>query len=90
MTKADLVAKIATEADLTKVNAEKAITSLISVLTDAMAGGDKITLVGFGTFEVAERAARDGRNPRTGAALKIPPSKVVKFRAGSALRDKVK
>lgn len=89
MTKAELVAKIAADAGLTRVNAEKAVTSLVSVVTDALAGGDKITLVGFGTFEVLERAEREGRNPRTGEALKIPPSKVVKFRAGSKLKDAV-
>ena len=90
MTKADLVAKVAADAGLTKIIAEKAVTSLVSVVTEALAGGEKITLVGFGTFELAKRSAREGRNPRTGQALKIPPSKVVKFRVGSKLKDEVK
>ena len=90
MTKADLVAKIATDSGLTRANAEKAVNGFLSVVAGALAQGDKITLVGFGTFEVAKRSARDGRNPRTGAALKIPPSKTVKFRVGSKLKDAVK
>jgi DNA-binding protein HU-beta len=90
MTKADLVAKIAANAGLTRANAEKAVTGLVSVVADALAKGEKITLVGFGTFEVAKRSAREGRNPRTGAALKIPASKTVKFRVGSKLKDAVK
>jgi DNA-binding protein HU-beta len=90
MTKADLVAKIAADSGLTRANAEKAANGFLSVVASALAQGDKITLVGFGTFEVAKRSARDGRNPRTGAALKIPPSKTVKFRVGSKLKDAVK
>jgi DNA-binding protein HU-beta len=89
MTKAELVAKIAADAGLTRANAENAVNSLVSVVTDALAAGDKITLVGFGTFEVAERAEREGRNPRTGETLKIAPSKVVKFRVGSKLKGAV-
>jgi DNA-binding protein HU-beta len=90
MTKADLVAKVAVSAEITRVNAEKVINSLVAALTEALAAGEKITLVGFGTFEVAQRSAREGRNPRTGQTLKIPPSKVVKFRVGSKLKDEVK
>jgi DNA-binding protein HU-beta len=90
MTKADLVAKIAGAAGLTRANAENAVNSFVSVVADALSGGDKITLVGFGTFEVSKRSEREGRNPRTGAALKIPASKTVKFRVGSKLKDAVK
>jgi DNA-binding protein HU-beta len=90
MTKADLVAKVAADAGLARATAEKAVNSLVSVVTEALAAGEKITLVGFGTFEVAERSEREGRNPRTGETLKIPPSKVVKFRVGSKLKDDVK
>jgi DNA-binding protein HU-beta len=90
MTKADLVAKVAADAGITRVVAEKAVNSLVAVVTEALAAGEKITLVGFGTFEVAQRSAREGRNPRTGQTLKIPPSKVVKFRVGSKLKDEVK
>ena len=90
MTKADLVAKVAADAGITRAIAEKAVNSLVAVVTEALAAGEKITLVGFGTFEVAERSAREGRNPRTGQTLKIPPSKVVKFRVGSKLKDEVK
>jgi DNA-binding protein HU-beta len=90
MTKADLVAKVAADAGLTRAIAEKAVNSLVAVVTEALAAGEKITLVGFGTFEVAKRSEREGRNPRTGETLKIPPSKVVKFRVGSKLKDEVK
>lgn len=90
MTKVELVAKIAGAAGLTKANAEKAVNSFVSVVAEALSGGDKITLVGFGTFEVSKRSEREGRNPRTGAALKIPASKTVKFRVGSKLKDAVK
>jgi len=90
MTKAELVAKIAGVAGLTRANAENAVNSFVSVVADALSGGDKITLVGFGTFEVSKRSEREGRNPRTGAALKIPASKTVKFRVGSKLKDAVK
>ena len=90
MTKADLVAKVATDAGLTRTVAEKAVNSLLLVVADALAAGEKVTLVGFGTFEVAKRSEREGRNPRTGEALKIPPSKGVKFRVGSKLKSEVK
>ena len=90
MTKADLVAKVASEAGLTRTVAEKAVNSLLLVVADALAAGEKVTLVGFGTFEVAKRSEREGRNPRTGEALKIPPSKGVKFRVGSKLKSEVK
>ena len=90
MTKAELVAKIASTAGITKSQAEKALDGFISTVSGALSGGDKITLVGFGTFSVAARSAREGRNPRTGKKIKIPAKKVVKFKAGKTLSEKVK
>ena len=90
MTKADLVGKIASEAGISKAQAEKAVDGFVSAVSDALATGDKITLVGFGTFTIGERAQREGRNPRTGEKIKIPASKVVKFKAGKTLSEKVK
>jgi DNA-binding protein HU-beta len=90
MTKAELVAKIASEGSITKSQAEKALDGFVSAVSNALAGGDKITLVGFGTFSVGTRAQREGRNPRTGEKIKIPASKVVKFKAGKTLSEKVK
>jgi DNA-binding protein HU-beta len=90
MTKAELVAKIASEAGITKSQAEKAVDGFVSAVSDALATGDKITLVGFGTFSIGERAEREGRNPRTGEKIKISASKVVKFKAGKTLSEKVK
>ncbi|HOV84759.1 MAG TPA: HU family DNA-binding protein [Syntrophobacteraceae bacterium] len=90
MTKTELVAKIAEGAGITKATAEKALNSFISAVGKALAAEDKITLVGFGTFEVATRSQREGRNPRTGQTITIPSSKVVKFKPGSKLRESVK
>ncbi len=90
MTKAELVAKIASEADITKLLADKAVDGFVAAVSGALAGGDKITLVGFGTFSVGTRSQREGRNPRTGEKIKIPASKVVKFNAGKTLSEKVK
>lgn len=90
MTKADLVGKIADDAGITKAVAEKALNSFVSAVTDALADGDKVTLVGFGTFDVAERTQREGRNPRTGETITIPASKVVRFKVGNKLKDAVK
>ncbi|MGO9019316.1 MAG: HU family DNA-binding protein [Syntrophobacteraceae bacterium] len=90
MTKAELVAKIASEADITKLLADKAVDGFVAAVSGALAGGDKITLVGFGTFSVGTRSQREGRNPRTGEKIKIPASKVVKFKAGKTLSEKVK
>jgi DNA-binding protein HU-beta len=90
MTKADLVSKMASDAGITKALAEKALNSFVSAVTDALGKGDKITLVGFGTFDVAKRSQREGRNPRTGQAITIPASKVVRFKAGNKLKDAVK
>ena len=90
MTKADLVSKIADASGITKSQAGKAVDGFISAVATALAGGDKITLVGFGTFSVASRSKREGRNPRTGEKIKIPASKGVKFKAGKTLSEKVK
>ncbi len=87
MNKSDLVAKIAEGAGLTKVQAEKALNSFISVTTAALKSGDKITLVGFGTFSAVSRAARTGRNPQTGKPLKIAAKTNGKFSPGKALKD---
>jgi len=90
MTKAELVAKIASKGGITKSQAYKAVAGFISVVSAALSSGNKITLVGFGTFSVGTRSQREGRNPRTGAKIKIPASKVVKFKAGKTLSAKVK
>ena len=90
MTKAELVAKIASEGGLTKSQADKAVAGFVSAVLGALSAGDKITLVGFGTFSVAKRSKREGRNPRTGKKIKIPAKKVVKFKAGKTLSEKVK
>ena len=90
MTKAELVAKIASEGGITKSQAEKALDGFVAAISGALASGDKITLVGFGTFSVGTRSQREGRNPRTGEKIKIPASKVVKFKAGKTLSEKVR
>ena len=90
MTKAELVAKIASEAGITKSQAEKAVDGFVSAVFAALSGGDNVTLVGFGTFSVVARSQREGRNPRTGEVIKIPASKAVKFKPGKTLSEKVK
>jgi DNA-binding protein HU-beta len=90
MNKGDLVEKVAKECDLSKAAAEKALNSILDAISGAMAAGDKVTLIGFGTFSVSNRAAREGRNPQTGETMKIPARKVVKFKAGSKLADAAK
>ena len=87
MNKTELVAAIADEAGLSKKDAEKALKAFTDVVTEESKKGEKVQLVGFGTFEVSERAAREGRNPQTGAAMKIAASKAPKFKAGKALKD---
>ena len=89
MNKTELVAAMAEKAELSKKDSEKALKAFIDVVTDELKSGEKIQLVGFGTFEVAERAAREGRNSSTGATMKIPASKAPKFKAGKALKDAV-
>ena len=87
MTKADLVSTIADDSGVTKATAEKALNSFMDAVIAALAKGDKVTLVGFGTFSVAQRAQREGRNPRTGATLVIKASKVAKFKPGNKMKD---
>ena len=87
MNKAELIAKIADDAGITKTQANEAIDSFVEAVTKTLKSGNKLTLVGFGTFSVSKRAARNGRNPRTGAAIKIKPAKIPKFRPGKALKD---
>ncbi|MCI8379097.1 MAG: HU family DNA-binding protein [Lachnospiraceae bacterium] len=89
MNKTELVAAIAEQAELSKKDSEKALKAFIDVVSDELKKGEKIQLVGFGTFEVIERAAREGRNPLTGEKMKIKASKAPKFKAGKALKDAV-
>ena len=90
MNKTELVAAVATKADLSKKDAEAAVKAVLDAVTEALADGEEVALVGFGTFEVKERAARTGKNPRTGEAIEIPASKVPSFKAGAALKNAVK
>ena len=89
MNKTELVAAVAEQAGLSKKDAEAAVKAFTDVVADALKNGDKIQLVGFGTFEVSERAAREGRNPKTGESMKIEACKTPKFKAGKALKDLV-
>lgn len=89
MNKAELIEAVAAGADLSKADATKAVESVLGTVTDALKKGDQVTLVGFGTFQVKERAARTGRNPQTGQAIQIAASKVPGFKAGKALKDAV-
>ncbi len=89
MNKSELVAAIAKKSELSKKDSEKALVATIEAITETLAKGEKIQLVGFGTFEVTKRAARDGVNPKTGAKIKIKASKAPKFKAGKALKDAV-
>ena len=87
MNKTDLVAAMAEQAGVSKKDAEKTLKAFTDVVADELKKGGKVQLVGFGTFEVSERAAREGRNPQTGKAMKIKASKAPKFKAGKALKD---
>lgn len=89
MNKAELVSSVADRAEVTKKDAEKVITAVFDVVEEAMAKGEKVQLVGFGTFEVRDRAARTGRNPQTGEEIQIAATRVPAFRAGKALRDSI-
>lgn len=89
MNKSELIDSIADAADISKAAAGRALEATIDAVKKAMKKGDMVTLVGFGTFYVGKRAARTGRNPRTGAALKIKAAKVPKFRAGKGLKDAI-
>ena len=88
--KHDLIAKVAEATELTKKDAGKAVDAVFSAVSDFLAAGEKVQLIGFGNFEVRERAERKGRNPQTGEEITIPASKVPGFRAGKALKDAVK
>ena len=89
MNKTELIAVVAEKAELSKKDAEKAIKAFTDAVSEELVKGGKIQLVGFGTFEVAERAAREGRNPKTGETMPIAASKTPKFKAGKALKDMV-
>ncbi len=89
MTKSELVSSIAAKSALSKKDSETALSAVIEAITEALASGDKVALVGFGTFEVKERAARTGINPRTKEQIKIAASKSPSFKAGKALKDAV-
>ncbi len=90
MNKAELIAAMAEKAELSKKDSEKALKAFIDVVTDELVKGEKVQLVGFGTFEVSERPAREGRNPQTGETMEIKASKAPKFKAGKALKDIIK
>ena len=85
MNKSELVAAVAAQAGLTKVQAQKAVEATVDAIAGALKNGDKVQLVGFGTFSVVEKAAREGVNPATGAKIQIPAKKVAKFKAGAGL-----
>lgn len=89
MTKADLIEAIAKEAGITKAAADKALDAFVDAVTAALAKGEKVSLIGFGTFSVGERAARTGKNPQTGKEIKINACKSPKFKAGTGLKEAV-
>ena len=90
MNKTELVAAVAKKADISKKAADEAVAAVFGAIEDALKAGDKVQLIGFGTFEVRERAAKEGRNPKTGEKIAIAASKVPAFKAGAALKDAVK
>ena len=89
MNKTELIAAVAEKAEISKKDAEKVLKAFTDVVTEELTKGEKVQLVGFGTFEVSERAAREGRNPQTGETMTIAASKAPKFKAGKALKDLV-
>lgn len=89
LNKTELINAVAAEAEMTKVQAEKAIKSTLNAISGELSNGGSVTLIGFGTFSVLERAARNGKNPQTGATIKIPAKKVAKFKPGKALSEAV-
>ena len=89
MNKTELIAAMADQAGISKKDAEKALKAFTDVIADELKKGEKVQLVGFGTFEVSERAAREGRNPQSGEPMKIAASKAPKFKAGKALKDMI-
>lgn len=90
MNKQELIAGMAEKTGMKKKDAEAAVASFVDLVTETLAKGDKVQLIGFGTFETRERAAREGRNPQTGATIKIAASKVPAFKAGAKLKEAVK
>ncbi|MDP3452378.1 MAG: HU family DNA-binding protein [Bacteroidales bacterium] len=89
MNKAELISAIAAQTDLTKVDAKKAVDAFINVAGDTLKNGERLTLVGFGSFSVTERNARNGRNPRTGSKITIEAKKVIRFKAGAELNEQM-
>ncbi len=89
MNKSELIEAVAESADISKAAAARAVDAVVESVTDALREGDQVTLVGFGTFTVRDRAARTGRNPRTGESIRIPASKVPGFKPGKALKDAI-
>ncbi len=89
MTKAELISAVAQKTELSKKDSEKAVVAVIDAISEALAAGEKVALVGFGTFEVKERAGREGINPRTHEKIEIPASKLPSFKAGKALKEMV-
>lgn len=89
MNKAELIAKLADDAEITKTQANAALDSFVEAVTKSLKSGGKVTLVGFGTFSVSKRAARNGRNPQTGQVIKIKAKKVAKFKAGKELSARI-
>ncbi len=89
MNKTELIASVAAKSELTKKDAEKAVNAFVEAVTDTLAQGEKVQLIGFGTFEVRERQAREGRNPQTGKTIKIAASKSPAFKAGKQLKETV-
>lgn len=89
MNKTELIAAVADNAELSKKDAEKALKAFVDVVTSELKKGEKVQLVGFGTFEVSERSAREGRNPQTGKTMTIAACKAPKFKAGKALKDAI-
>jgi len=90
MNKQELIAKIAEKSELSKKDADKALAALTDTIVEALKAGDKISLVGFGTFEVKTKAARESRNPQTGEKMIVPEKKVPSFKAGTGLKDAVR
>ena len=90
MNKTELIAAVAEKAELSKKDAEKAVKAVLDSVEGALKAGEKVQLIGFGTFEIRERAAKEARNPRTGETVKVPAAKVPAFKPGAALKDAVK
>ena len=89
MNKAELIDAVAKKASFTKNSSKKAVDAILEVVSESLIKGEKVMVVGFGTFNVSKRDARIGRNPMSGATLKIPPKKTVKFKAGASLKSKI-